>query len=46
MAFIDYTCITSVSELSNIIRLLFKCIEVPYYGVFQYFYSPRLHMLP
>ena len=36
MAVIDYTCITSVSEYSKSIRLLFKLIEVPYYGVLHY----------
>ena len=46
MAVIDYTCITSVSEYSKSIKLLFKRIEVPYYGVLHYVYSPRLHMLP
>ena len=35
MAAIEYTCITSVSEYSNTIRLLFK--EVPYYGALHYF---------
>ena len=46
MAVIDYTCITSVSEHSKSIRLLFKLIEVPYHGVLHYFYSPMLHVLP
>ena len=37
MAVIDYTCITSVNEYSKSIRLLFKWIKVPYYGVLHYF---------
>ena len=37
MAVIDYRCITSVSECSKFIRLLFKCISVPYNGVLHYF---------
>ena len=37
MAVIDYTCIRSVSEYSKSIRLLFKWIKVPYYGVLHYF---------
>ena len=37
MAVIDYTCITSVSEYSKSIRLQFKWIKVPYYGVLHYF---------
>ena len=37
MAVIEYTCITSVSEYSKFIRLLFKLIEVPYHGVLHYF---------
>ena len=32
---IDYTYITSVNEYSKSIMLLFKGIEVPYYGVLQ-----------
>ena len=32
MAFIDYTCISSVCECSNSIKLLLESIEVPYYG--------------
>ena len=36
-AVIDYTCITSISEYSKSIRLLFKRIKVPYYGVLHYF---------
>ena len=36
-AVIDYTFITSVSEYIKSIRLLFKLIEVPYYGVLHYF---------
>ena len=40
MAVIDYTCITSVSEYSKSIRLVFKGIEVPSYGVLYDFYSP------
>ena len=40
MAVIDYTCITSVSEYSKSIRLLFKRIEVPHYGVLHYIASP------
>ena len=37
LAVIDYTCITSVSEYSKSIRLLFKWIEVPNHGVLHYF---------
>ena len=37
MAVNDYTCITSVSEYSKSIRLLFKWIKVPFYGVLLYF---------
>ena len=37
MAVIDNTCITSVSEYSKSIRLLFKWINVPSYGVLYYF---------
>ena len=37
MAVIEYTCIASISEYSKSIRLLFKYIEVPYYGVLYYF---------
>ena len=37
MAVIDYTCITSISEYSKSIRLLFKWIEGSYYGVLHYF---------
>ena len=37
MAVIEYTCITSVSEYSKSIGLLFKSVEVPYYGVLHYF---------
>ena len=37
MAVIDYKCITSVSEYSKSIKLLFKWIKVPYYGVLHYF---------
>ena len=36
MAVIDYTYITSVSEYSKSVRLLFKRIKVPYYGVLHY----------
>ena len=36
MAVIDYLCITSVSDDSKSIRLLFKWIKVPYYGVLHY----------
>ena len=36
-SFLDYTGITSVSEYSKSRKLLFKCIEVPYYGVSHYF---------
>ena len=36
MAVIDYTCITSFCEYSKSIRLLFKYIKVPYYGVLHY----------
>ena len=46
MTVIDYACITPTSAYSKYIRLLFKKIEVPYYGFLHYFYSPRLHMLP
>ena len=37
MAVIDYTCITSVSEYSKSIRLLFRLIEGPNNGVLYYF---------
>ena len=37
MAVIDYTCITSVDEYSKFVRLLFKSIEVPKYGVLYNF---------
>ena len=37
MAVIGYTCITSVSEYSKSVRLLFKWIKVSYYGVLHYF---------
>ena len=37
MAVIDYTCITSIGEYSKSITLLFKWIEVLYYGVLHYF---------
>ena len=37
MAVIDYTYITSVSEYSKLIRLLFKWIGIPYYDVLHYF---------
>ena len=37
MAVIYYTCIKSVSEYSKSVRLIFKLIEVPYYGVLHYF---------
>ena len=37
MAVIDYTSITSISEYSKPIRLLFKRIEVPYNDVLHYF---------
>ena len=37
MAVIEYTCILSGSEFRKSINLLFKLIEVPYYGVLHYF---------
>ena len=37
MEVIDYTGITSVGEYSKSIRLQFKLIKVPYYGVLHYF---------
>ena len=37
MAVIEYTCITSISEYSKSKRLLFKLIEVSYYGGLHYF---------
>ena len=37
MPVIDHTCITSVDEYSKFIRLLFKSIEVPNYGVLYYY---------
>ena len=37
MAVIEYTCITSISEYSKSISLLFLWIEEPYYGVLHYF---------
>ena len=37
MVFIDYTCITSVTEYSKSIRLLFKLFKVLYYGRLHYF---------
>ena len=36
MEVIDYTCITSVSENSKSIRLVFKWTEVPNDGVLHY----------
>ena len=36
MAVFDYTYITSINEYSKSIRLLFKGIKVPYYGVLHY----------
>ena len=37
MVFIDYTCITSVTEYSESIRLLLKLFKVLYYGRLHYF---------
>ena len=37
MVFIDYTCITSVTEYSKSIRLLLKSFKVLYYGCLHYF---------
>ena len=39
MVFIDYTCITSVTEYSKSIRLLLKFLKVLYYGRLHYFQS-------
>ena len=40
MVFIDYTCITSVTEYSNSIRLLLKLFKVLYYGRLHFFSGP------
>ena len=44
MAVIDYTCITSVGECSQSVRLLRS--EVPYYGRLHYFHRPKLRTVP
>ena len=40
MVFIDYTCITSITEYSKSIRLLLKWFKVLYYGRLHYFSGP------
>ena len=40
MVFIDYMCISSVTEYSKSIRLLLKCFKVLYYGRLHYFSGP------
>ena len=40
MVFIDYTCITSVTEYSKSIRLLLKRFKVLFYGRLHYFLGP------
>ena len=37
MVVIDDICITSVRQYSKSIKLLFKWIQVPYYGALHYF---------
>ena len=44
MAVSEYACITSVSEYSKCIKLIFKLIEVPYYGVLHSFTAQVIYV--
>ena len=40
MVVIDYTCIISVAEYKNSVRLLLQTFKVPYHGRLHYFSGP------